>query len=283
MPRKRSSPQPEADRPEKPSRSANKRAGHALQALGLEIARLTAAERAGLPLTPELAEAMDLLDRLTDREGRRRQEQYIGRLMRDVDEAPLRRAMAGRQARDAAEVARFHSAEAWRARLLEAPAPEVAPLLEEFRASAPRLSAETDAELVRAVEAARSARARGDTSPRAARVLFRALAAALGGAEGRAELQTRRKGSACGAKRLGPGVPGRQRSAMQKRLRSGTKSRSANQPERPESCSRRALTARRGGRKIYGTVLRARTGRLMAPRKRPTPMRHTFQSMQNRA
>ncbi|MDE6733967.1 MAG: DUF615 domain-containing protein [Desulfovibrio sp.] len=181
MPRKRSAPRPEDDRQEKPSRSANKRGSHARQALGLEIARLTAAERANLPLTPELAEAMDLLDRLTDREGRRRQEQYIGRLMRDVDEEPLRRAMAGRQARDAAEVARFHAAEDWRARLLEAPAPDVPALLEEFRHSAAPASPEAEAELLRAVDAARAARARGDTSPRAARVLFRVLAAALAG------------------------------------------------------------------------------------------------------
>lgn len=181
MPRKRAAPAPEEDRPQKPSRSANKRGSHARQALGLEIARLTAAERAALPLTPELTEAMDLLDRLTDREGRRRQEQYIGRLMRDADEEALRRALAGRQARDAAEVARFHAAEAWRQRLLEAPAAEVPRLLGEFSrglVQAPDEAAAAD--LARAVEAARAARARGNSSPRAARVLFRCLAAALG-------------------------------------------------------------------------------------------------------
>ena len=185
MPRKRAAPATEDDRPLKPSRSANKRGSHARQALGLEIARLTAAERASLPLAPELAEAMDLLDRLTDREGRRRQEQYIGRLMRDADEEALRRALAGRQARNAAEVARFHAAEAWRTRLLEAPAADVPALLEEFRRGLPDGAGEAGgADLVRAVDAARAARARGDTSPRAARVLFRVLAAALAGAEG---------------------------------------------------------------------------------------------------
>ena len=186
MPRKRTTPKTEEDRQQKPSRSANKRGSHARQALGLEIARLTAAERAGLPLTPELAEAMDLLDRLTDREGRRRQEQYIGRLMRDADEEALRRAMAGRQARDAAEVARFHAAEAWRERLLEAPAADVPALLAEFRQNAAPASAGADSDLIRAVDAARAARARGDTSPRASRVLFRVLAAALADAEDRA-------------------------------------------------------------------------------------------------
>ena len=184
MPRKRAQAPRDTESPQKPSRSANKRESHSRQALGLEIARLPAAERAALPLTPDLAEAMDLLDRLTDREGRRRQEQYIGRLMRDADEEALRRALAGRQARDAAEVARFHAAEDWRARLLVAAAPDVPELLAEFRRAAPPLSPEADAELGRAVEAARAARARGDASPRASRVLFRLLAAALGGGEG---------------------------------------------------------------------------------------------------
>lgn len=186
MPRKRAQAGTDAESPQKPSRSANKRGSHARQALGLEIARLTAAERAALPLTPDLMEAMDLLDRLTDREGRRRQEQYIGRLMRDADEEALRQALAGRQARDAAEVARFHAAESWRARLLEAPAAEVPGLLKEFRHSAPPGPPGSDAELLRAVEAARAAHARGDASPRASRALFRCLAAALAGPEGRA-------------------------------------------------------------------------------------------------
>lgn len=182
MPRKRATPTPEAERPQKPSRSACKRASHSRQALGLEIARLTAAERAALPLAPELAEAMNLLDRLTDHEGRRRQEQYIGRLMRDADEDALRRALAGRQARDAAEVARFHAAEAWRTRLLEAPDADVPRLLDEFLQSlTPHATAldEAAAELRCAVDAARVAHARGDASPRAARALFRCLASAL--------------------------------------------------------------------------------------------------------
>lgn len=182
MPRKRSAPRPEGDRPQTPSRSANKRDSHARQALGMEIARLPAAERAALPLTPELAEAMDLLDRLTDHEGRRRQEQYIGKLMREADGEALRRAMARRRAADAAAVARFHAAEAWRERLLDAAEADVPRLLDEFRqlsGGAASAEADADAELRRAVDAARAARARGDTSPHAFRVLFRRLADAL--------------------------------------------------------------------------------------------------------
>lgn len=178
MPRK--SPDSKDERPQKPSRSANKRSSHARQALGLEIARLTAQERATLPLTPELAEAMNLLDKITDREGRRRQEQFIGRLMREADEEALRRALSARQARDAAEAARFHAAENWRARFLEATSAELPDLLAQFRQNlSPNASGPTYEELAHAIDAARAARSRGDASPRAARVLFRCLAAAL--------------------------------------------------------------------------------------------------------
>lgn len=180
MPRKRAAPKPEADRPQTPSRSANKRSSLALQTLGMEIARLTPAERAALPLAPELAEAMELLDRLTDHEGRRRQEQYIGRLMREADGEALQRAMARRQAANAASVARFHAAEAWRDRLLNAAGDDVPRLLDEFRRGlAQTAPADADADLRRALDAARTARARGDASPRAARALFRRLADAL--------------------------------------------------------------------------------------------------------
>lgn len=184
MPRKRAVPTPQGDRPQTPSRSANKRNSHARQALGMEIARLPAAERAALPLPPELAEAMNLLDRLTDHEGRRRQEQYIGRLMREMDTEALQRAVARRQVADAAAVARFHAAEAWRQRLLDATDADVPRLLDEFRrrlAGTASADADAAAGLRRAVEAARAARARGETSPRAFRALFRRLADALAG------------------------------------------------------------------------------------------------------
>lgn len=75
---------------ERPSRSAKKRESTALQNLGEELAKLKPAERARLPLTPELVEALTELDRLTNREAVRRQKQYIGRLMREADAGAIR-------------------------------------------------------------------------------------------------------------------------------------------------------------------------------------------------
>lgn len=76
-----------------PSKSAKKRYCLAQQALGKRIAKLSPQEIAQLDLPDALAEALDLYAKITDREGRRRQMQYIGRLMRSQDTEVLERAI----------------------------------------------------------------------------------------------------------------------------------------------------------------------------------------------
>jgi ribosome-associated protein len=51
-------------------------------------------------------------------EGRRRQMQYIGKLMRQADEAPLREAVAAFQLGRPATTLALHEAERWRAELI---------------------------------------------------------------------------------------------------------------------------------------------------------------------
>ena len=60
-----------------PSRSEKKRRSAALQTLGEELAALPPAAQADMPLSPDMREALSLLARITDREGRRRQMQFI--------------------------------------------------------------------------------------------------------------------------------------------------------------------------------------------------------------
>lgn len=74
------------DLPDTPSRSQLKRDSLALQAKGEELANLSNARQAKLPLTPELKEALGCFRSLSTHEARRRQLQYIGRLMREADE-----------------------------------------------------------------------------------------------------------------------------------------------------------------------------------------------------
>jgi len=68
------------------SRSQKKRESTALQATGEKLARIPAAKRARLPLTPDMKEGFDEYDRLSGYEAKRRQLQYIGRLMREAQE-----------------------------------------------------------------------------------------------------------------------------------------------------------------------------------------------------
>ncbi|MFN6961645.1 MAG: ribosome biogenesis factor YjgA, partial [Rhodocyclaceae bacterium] len=68
---------------EKPSKSAVKRMMHELQALGEELVALTADQLKKIDLPETLFEAVRDCQRFTQHEARRRQLQYIGRLMRN--------------------------------------------------------------------------------------------------------------------------------------------------------------------------------------------------------
>jgi ribosome-associated protein len=86
----------EAERALRPSRSARKRAALAAQKLGVTLLALKPAELDALALPEELRAALEEARRLTSRAALARQRQYIGRLMRAVDPAPLERALAAR-------------------------------------------------------------------------------------------------------------------------------------------------------------------------------------------
>jgi ribosome-associated protein len=110
------------DAREAPSKSQRKREMHELQALGEELVALDASRLASLDLPADLAEAIRFAHSLRAHEARRRQMQYIGRLMRDVDDAPIRLALARFAQGPARERARFARLEQWRARILDEPA-----------------------------------------------------------------------------------------------------------------------------------------------------------------
>ena len=69
-------------------------------------------------MSDDLRDAIDEARRIRDHEGRRRQMQYIGRLMRDVDPAPIRAALDAWAGASRAETALLHRLERWRERLV---------------------------------------------------------------------------------------------------------------------------------------------------------------------
>lgn len=108
-----------ADAPDRPSKSQRKREMHSLQDLGAALAGLSPERLSRIELPERLREAVREVQRLTRHEARRRQMQFIGRLMRDVDPAPIREAIDALNGTSAAETARQHRLERLRERLLE--------------------------------------------------------------------------------------------------------------------------------------------------------------------
>lgn len=152
-------------RDERPSKSQLKREMTALQELGEQLLRLPLAKLRTLPVPEKLYDAIELAQRIRDREGLRRQRQYIGRLMRDVDPAPLRDALSLDGATHRAQVAAMHGAEHWRERLLAEPGS-----LDDFRREYPQAGPE----LERLIEGAK-AEAGAPQHGRRYRELFRLL------------------------------------------------------------------------------------------------------------
>ena len=104
-----------------PSKTQRKRQMHALQELGGRLAQLNTNQLAKLPLTPKLIEALSQMRRIGQREARRRQLQYIGKLMRDIDQEALERALNALSQQSHASLRADQLAGDWRERLLAHP------------------------------------------------------------------------------------------------------------------------------------------------------------------
>lgn len=102
----------------RPSKSELKRASKAVQDLGLELAGLSSERLDAIEMSPELRDAIDTYRRTKSHEGRRRQLQYLGKVMRSADEAALREALAAATIGSARATLALHEAERWRAELI---------------------------------------------------------------------------------------------------------------------------------------------------------------------
>jgi ribosome-associated protein len=78
---------------ERPSRSARKRAAEYMQKLGVRLVALRESQLAALDLPEELRTALREARRLRGQSALARQHQYIGRLMRELDPAPIEAAL----------------------------------------------------------------------------------------------------------------------------------------------------------------------------------------------
>lgn len=103
---------------ERPSKTRMKAASHDLQALGEALVELPDDRLADLGMDESLLEAIREYKRTRSHEGRRRQMQYVGKLMRRADPEPLREAVAAMQLGRAKDALALHEAERWRTELI---------------------------------------------------------------------------------------------------------------------------------------------------------------------
>lgn len=97
---------------EGPSKSALKRQMTALQELGVALTRLSDRQLARVPVEDErLRRAILETRRITSNSARRRHMQFIGKLMRDIDPAPIEAALQDLHAAGQADNERFHELE----------------------------------------------------------------------------------------------------------------------------------------------------------------------------
>ncbi|MGI9295207.1 MAG: ribosome biogenesis factor YjgA [Pseudomonadales bacterium] len=102
----------------KKSKSQLKREMTALQELGETLVKLTDRDLQRVPLDDDLKTEILKARSIQQREGRRRQLQYIGKLMRSIDSTPIEAALQEMAAGNRAEARQFHALEDLRDQLI---------------------------------------------------------------------------------------------------------------------------------------------------------------------
>ncbi len=102
----------------KPSKTALKREQQELQKLGESLIGLSPEQLDALPLDERLRDAVHEARRIRSNNALRRQRQYIGKLMRQIDVDPVRDAVARVTKKASADKRLFAKAERWRERIL---------------------------------------------------------------------------------------------------------------------------------------------------------------------
>jgi ribosome-associated protein len=118
MPPRSSPDEPSDAEDSRPSKTRLKQQSHELQDLGEALVNLPDNRLVGLAVSERLLDAVTEYKRTRTWEGKRRQMQYIGKLMRGADIEPIREAVAAMQLGRAKDSLALHEAERWRVELL---------------------------------------------------------------------------------------------------------------------------------------------------------------------
>ena len=127
------------------SRTQIKREMEALQAIGKQLCELKKSHLEQVPMSEELEQGISTYDRISSREAKRRQLQYIGKVMRSEDLNAIQAVLDRFDASSDIYAKRLHALEAWRERLIA----EGNSALTEFVEKHPSVEVQTLRQLVR--------------------------------------------------------------------------------------------------------------------------------------
>lgn len=152
---------------DRPSKSELKRQMHALQQIGEELVELPAKRLELIPMSAKLQEGVELARRLKQREARRRQLQYIGKVLRTEDLDAIQDKLDAFRNEGLLSRQQHHFAERWRDRIID----EGAPAIEALLAEHPHF----DRQPLRQLQLQAQRERQREAPPAAARKLFRYL------------------------------------------------------------------------------------------------------------
>ena len=148
-----------------PSKSQLKRDAHALQQLGTELLEVPESTWQALRLPDDLVAALKEAKRVHSRGARKRQLQYIGKLMRDVNPEPIQQYFEQLRLETRHQARKHHVLEDWRDRMIA----EADVAIEEFLESHPTADRQHLRQLVRQAKKEHAA----GKPPKSSRALFR--------------------------------------------------------------------------------------------------------------
>ena len=136
------------------------------QSIGKKLVDLSKDRLIKLALPEALFDAVLEAKRLTANGAIRRQMQYLGRLMRDIDSAPIVEQLQAWEGKNTQENARFHGMERWRDRMIEN-----ADAVSEFLVAYPHSDSQQLRALIRNVQKETAA----NKPPKSSRELFKLI------------------------------------------------------------------------------------------------------------
>ena len=157
---------PNADDDAPISKTKLKAEADAAQDIGKKLIDLSKDRLIKLALPEALFDAVLEAKRLTANGAIRRQLQYLGRLMRDIDSAPIIEQLQAWEGKNVQENARFHGMERWRDRLINEPA-----ALQEFLGKYPQIDIQQFRTLIRNAQKEQAAQ----KPPKSSRELFKLI------------------------------------------------------------------------------------------------------------